>query len=346
MIIMDSRLEELFQRYMNDSASEAERNELAEKVVSGEYDEAVKTLIDRVEPRKRIQMMDAAQIASVRARIQERVAPSKASQLFRRYTWVFIPAAALMMIFLGWPLLEMIMVTSAPVSRPSQISEETIASQQLVTLPDGTTVVLNQHSRLTYPESFAGKVREVTLTGEGYFDVAHDASRPFIVKTGSIQTTVLGTAFNVQAYDTLADIVVTVTRGQVVVADTRQADKAPYDSLSRNEQLTVHTALRQAEKTALDAAEAIAWKAQLLIFDKVTMAEAARQISERFKVSLTIENDALKNCVVNGTFQQASGVEHVVRMLSMAVRAQYKIQGNKVTITGGNGCEAAQQSIP
>lgn len=68
-----------------------------------------------------------------------------------------------------------------------------------LTLPDGTTVVLQANSRLRYPEKFTGNTREITLSGEAYFDVAHDAQKPFIIHTGKIRTTVLGTAFKISA---------------------------------------------------------------------------------------------------------------------------------------------------
>lgn len=67
-------------------------------------------------------------------------------------------------------------------------------------LPDGSTVLLNEGSELSYSTSFGKQAREVTLTGEGYFDVQHNLSKPFKVLTGNVTTTVLGTAFNIKAY--------------------------------------------------------------------------------------------------------------------------------------------------
>jgi transmembrane sensor len=68
------------------------------------------------------------------------------------------------------------------------------------TLPDGTTVVLNKKSKLSYPVEFTGSTREVFLTGEAFFDVAHNPSKPFKVHTGVFVTKVLGTAFSIKAY--------------------------------------------------------------------------------------------------------------------------------------------------
>ena len=70
-----------------------------------------------------------------------------------------------------------------------------------IVLPDGTRVTLNAASSLVYPESFHGKNRQVELTGEGFFEVTSDPARPFLVQSPNFSTTVLGTVFNIAAYD-------------------------------------------------------------------------------------------------------------------------------------------------
>jgi len=77
--------------------------------------------------------------------------------------------------------------------------DHTIHYNRYITLPDGSTVILHAGSKLDYPVSFNGNTREVNLIGEGYFDVQHDPARPFIIHTGHLKTTVLGTAFNIKA---------------------------------------------------------------------------------------------------------------------------------------------------
>ena len=92
------------------------------------------------------------------------------------------------------------------------------AEYKYILLPDSTQVWLNAGSTLDYPEHFDETTREVTLTGEAYFDVKHAAEHPFIIHTGQIQTTVLGTAFNINAYTDRSNIQVSVSRGKVKVS--------------------------------------------------------------------------------------------------------------------------------
>ncbi|WP_163024732.1 FecR family protein, partial [Pseudomonas viridiflava] len=93
---------------------------------------------------------------------------------------------------------------------------------QKVNMPDGSTVILNNNSSISYPKVFGVK-RAVTLTGVGYFDIRHDLKKSFTVHTGNLSTVVLGTAFNIKAYDRDHEISVTVTRGKVSVLDSNAA---------------------------------------------------------------------------------------------------------------------------
>ena len=91
-------------------------------------------------------------------------------------------------------------------------------------LADGTKVWLNSASRLIYPQSFMGKERRVVLSGEAFFDVAHDAERPFIVETSRMNVKVLGTRFNVNDYDDNEEVSTTLVNGSVeIVSGGQQA---------------------------------------------------------------------------------------------------------------------------
>ena len=94
---------------------------------------------------------------------------------------------------------EIKLASSVKVERHTVVVPE--GKDMKLILADGTQVWLNANSRLIYPTAFKGKNREVELQGEGYFKVAHDAHHPFIVKAGDMQTCVLGTEFNVNAFD-------------------------------------------------------------------------------------------------------------------------------------------------
>src|SRR5690606_6204958 len=107
--------------------------------------------------------------------------------------------------------------------------------KDFIKLPDGSTVLLNDDSELSYSLPFDDGPREVTLKGEAFFDIIHDNNKPFIVRTGNISTNVLGTAFNINARN--RNVVVTVERGLVQVSDETQA----LSLVHPDERLTVNT---------------------------------------------------------------------------------------------------------
>lgn len=211
-------------------------------------------------------------------------------------------------------------------------------NRQFVNLPDGSIVLLNDSSELTFSDSFGKQLRQVTLSGEGYFDIKHDPSRPFIVHTGDVITKVLGTAFNVKAGEN--EIVVTVTRGKVEVGDSKKV----YEQLTPNQQIKVSTINDKFEKLEVNTEEVVAWKDDWLILDKVTMERAAELISGQFNVKAVIANNEIKDCVINARFIHHERLEQVVATIASLHNATYKIEGDEVIITGGTSCNDDKNS--
>jgi transmembrane sensor len=200
-------------------------------------------------------------------------------------------------------------------------------------LPDGSGVTLKEGSRLTYKQSFNDN-REVTLSGEAFFEVKRDPGKPFRVQAGKVTTTVLGTAFNINASQS-DKITVTVTRGKVVVGD----DTREYGIILPNQQLAVNTASHQAVRTVVDTMAAVQWKEAYFILDRVSIAEATRQIGKRFNVEVNITNKNLEHCVITTWFLNNEDLTHVVESVSALCQARYAITDGKVTIEGGIGCD-------
>ncbi|RNL87768.1 hypothetical protein ED312_09845 [Sinomicrobium pectinilyticum] len=123
----------------------------------------------------------------------------------------------LLILFGGWVVYYYDMLVP---STPVTISRETVAGQQAVhTLPDGTIVRLRTASTITFPESFKNMTREVELEGEALFEVAEDREKPFSVKAGELTVKVLGTSFNIRAYETENETAISVVSGKVLVSN-------------------------------------------------------------------------------------------------------------------------------
>ena len=142
--------------------------------------------------------------------------PSGTSQKSAGVYWLKAAVAAVLLVLFAWVLYT----TNKPGTAPLEllVKETQRGQKSTITLADGSTVMLNAQSRLTYPRQFAG-TREVVLEGEAFFLVNHNPDKPFVVRSGRLQTTVLGTSFNIEAFPE-KNIKVTVATGKVRVRHT------------------------------------------------------------------------------------------------------------------------------
>jgi transmembrane sensor len=175
--------------------------------------------------------------------------------------------------------------------------QETVALNgeiKLISLSDGTTICLNSGSKLSYPDKFKQNTREVTLTGEAFFKVAHNSSKPFIIYSGKIKTTVLGTSFNVKAYNEDKAIKVTVVSGKVGVLATKI--KHPAILLTPNMQL-VYTKTSEtlvAEKIE-DASAVISWQQGKLQYHNTPLSDVLADVQRKYNVVIKADKNLL-NC--------------------------------------------------
>lgn len=157
------------------------------------------------------------------------------------------------------------------------------AAQFKVKLPDGTEVWLNAGSSLTYPTSFTSATREVELEGEGYFEVAKNPSKRFIVKVGGSTVNVLGTHFNINAYKDEEKMVTTLVEGSVLVKTT--TDSA---TLAPGEKVVVVDD-KAIEVTKANKGVAEAWTLQTFRFQETPIPEIMRQIGRWYNVKIVFK---------------------------------------------------------
>ena len=193
-----------------------------------------------------------------------------------------------------------------------------------LTLPDGTLVYLNSESTLSYPSRFDNDTRNVTLQGEAYFEVAKNPEKKFIVSTShQSQIEVLGTHFNVEAYEKEDRISATLVEGKIgfiyksndvskkVLMDPGQ--KLVYDSKDNKVQLY-----------ATSGESEIAWKEGKIIFRNTPLEEGLRMLEKRYNVEFIIKNDRLKGDSFTGTFTNQR-LERILEyfQLSSQIRWRY-----------------------
>jgi ferric-dicitrate binding protein FerR (iron transport regulator) len=168
-----------------------------------------------------------------------------------------------------------------------------IGSRTVVQLSDGTEVNLNYGSKIKYPRNFTENTREITLSGEAYFDVAHNPDKPFIVKTGKLNIKALGTEFNIHAYPGDDIITTTLVEGNVVIEKIVPGKKieqvgtmVPGQHLIYNLDSDKMTSY----KGSID--KYVAWKDGRLVFDNEPITEVAEKLGRMFNVEIEVADNA------------------------------------------------------
>ncbi len=212
--------------------------------------------------------------------------------------------------------------------KPSPVNKK-----QTIHLPDGSTAILNADSHLDYPSAFTGKTREIYLSGEAYFDIKHDPSKPFLVHTGKIVTRVLGTAFDIRAYPGDETIKVTVTRGKVQVWKENKS----LGLITANQQISFSKTTEKAIQKTVDSKALVAWKPEEVAFNDISMVDAAKRIAERFNVQVEFANPQIKNCRITATFSEDDMLDEMLTVICGVTKCEFTIQNNKIIING-KGC--------
>lgn len=188
------------------------------------------------------------------------------------------------------------------VLRPSA-NQQTLADRHLVstsvkkvihiTLPDGTKVWLNAGSVFKYPKTFDAKIRQVELLeGRAFFDVKHMDNKPFIVKTKSLNVTVLGTSFDVRAYKREGTTKVSVVTGKVGVTIPSQPTK-PAIFLAAREEIIVNPVTKYVMKEPVRETVVNLWCKDELVFDQENLSNVFKAIEKKYNTKITVENKDL-----------------------------------------------------
>jgi transmembrane sensor len=203
--------------------------------------------------------------------------------------------------------------------------------KRLVTMPDGSNIYLNGDSKIRYAQDFNSGKRTVYLEGEAFFDVQHRSKQPFTVYTGKVSTTVLGTSFNINAYQSLKDITITVHTGKVGVLVKNGGKTAPVQFLFPNEQFTVNKSSGLATKKIVDAIDFDSWREYKLFFYDKPLSEIAEVIAREYDLDILIKTEALKGMKLTAKFDKCSA-KQIMETIAKLTDSKYKIYENKVII--------------
>ena len=197
-----------------------------------------------------------------------------------------------------------------------------------LTLTDGTKVWLNAKSTFIFPNHFTANSRNVTLDGEGYFDVSNNKNQPFIVKTEKYDVKVWGTQFNVMAYSGNPIFETSLLEGSVELL-SQATDKGLL--IHPNERIFLKS--NQLVRAPISNFNHFLWKEGLISFDNESFSEMADKLELYFDLKINLENDQILNNRYTGKFRMKDGVEHILKVLQLSNKFRFKIDEKLNLIT-------------
>ncbi len=217
-------------------------------------------------------------------------------------------------------------VEPAPVAIQWKTAENPKGRKSKITLPDGSQVMLNSASELKYPEVFADSQRVVSIKGEAFFEVVRDEHRPFIIQTERMTTEVLGTSFNIKAYDNGETPYTAVVSGRVKVSNTR----GDTEILSPNEMGLIDLD-NNINKASFDLKQVTGWKDGIISFKRASFKEIQDQLSMWYGVDFIVDKGFKMENVYTGEFVNEN-LENVMNGIAYSSGFTYKITDNQVFI--------------
>lgn len=200
-----------------------------------------------------------------------------------------------------------------------------------ILLEDGTKVWLNRDSKLRYKKQFSEHSREITLSGEGWFDVARDTSRPFVIDAGLAMVEVLGTSFNVNAYKENPSVEITVESGIVAVSAKKEQEEQIVlragNSGSYNSQ-SQELILRPTYDP-----NSLSWKTRELYFEDSPLSEVVSVIARVYNVEIEVSREDLAACPITVSFNEQS-LEAVLKVLEMTLDLDISRSGDSIILDG------------
>ena len=200
-------------------------------------------------------------------------------------------------------------------------------------LPDDSRITLNENSKITYPEKFEKDERSIQLAGEAYFEVKPATEKPFVVHAQNSIVRVLGTSFNVRAFETETEVSVTVEEGTVRFSDE---DDVAYVVLGANEKGILNRETGHIEKYERTEGGEMFWRSRTIIFRDTKLSTVFRTLEKLYDTKIIIINDAISSCMLTGKYEDMD-VEDILEKIAISLNLTIQKNNNTFEISG-EGC--------
>ena len=203
-----------------------------------------------------------------------------------------------------------------------------VGGEYKLVLADGSKVHLNSCSSLKYPVHFLGNTREVSLSGEAFFEVSK-GSKPFIVKTSDVEIQVHGTSFNVTNYDSEEDLVTALASGKVTVCDVKHGQE--YD-MSPGVALTYVKSNSCVKSEKVDINEYTCWTDGVLKFNDMRIEDIMLKLKRWYGYDVTYEDESIKNRRLSGVARKVRPMNDMLEIMQKVTGLQFAISGTCITV--------------
>jgi ferric-dicitrate binding protein FerR (iron transport regulator) len=197
---------------------------------------------------------------------------------------------------------------------------------RMLTLPDGSKVWLNASSNLKYPATFTGKYRNAILTGEAFFEIAHDKTKPFRLQAGGVEVQVLGTKFNVSADQNNKSVTTTLLEGSVMLKSGSTSKK-----LSPGQQIKYVQSSGAFHLTYPDTSSVVSWKRGEFYFDDTPVQDIMQQVSEWYGLSVVYVN-GIPDARISGNISRTQQVSQVLEILAATRLVHFDLQNDTIIV--------------
>jgi len=205
-----------------------------------------------------------------------------------------------------------------------------------IMLPDSSVIHLGAGSKIRYEKSFSARKREIYLDGEAFFEVTHNQTRPFIVKSGKVSTVVLGTSFNVKAFAAKNKVSVTVSSGKVGVMGAIDGKTRLISYLLPDEQLIIDTKTGESDKSTINADAASGWRDNNFVYYNTSLKDIASSLQRHYGVEFDFATAELSHIKLTAKFNNLS-LQEVTDNLSQLSGLSFQKQGKQIFISPFNG---------
>ena len=250
---------------------------------------------------------------------------------FHRYRFLRYAAILLLIILIPYIIWKATR-TSPPVQQAFELKEISVDQQKQIdiALRDGTRITLDAGSVFQYPHEFKGKTREVFLTGEGYFNVTPDEKKPFIVHANNAVIKVIGTRFNVRAWQHNRKVRVTVAKGKVSLRSEKVADEEAVVILE-GQLSTLPEKGRPSEPGNVDVRKHLGWINREVFFDDTPFHEILYQLERWYDLRFILEDDSVASDRLTVHIQDKP-VEDILELITTLTHLKYERIGSTVIL--------------